>query len=121
MTGPNQFETARELATGPANPFVWAQGRASADSWLTDSHTGGEACGLPLPGGGFQLFGIIRRACFWGTKTLSQHALDTYEPIVERRFLCFVSLSPLDKEMKSRHGQWLTVLKKSANNERAKT
>jgi hypothetical protein len=39
---------------------------------------------------------------------------------VERRFLCFVSFSPLEKEMKSRHGQWLTVLKKSAKTERAK-
>jgi hypothetical protein len=27
-----------------------------------------------------------------------------------RRFLCFVSLSPLDKEMKCRHAQWLIVL-----------
>ena len=35
--------------------------------------------------------------------------------IVERRFLCFVSLSPKDKEMKSRHGQWLIVIKNIAN------
>ncbi len=35
--------------------------------------------------------------------------------IVGRRFLCFVSLSPLDKEMKSRHGQWLIVIKNLAN------
>ena len=72
-------------------------------------------------GGGFQLFVVMRRACFWGTTTLSLHALDTYVPIVERRFLCFVSFSPLEKEMKSRHGQWLIVQKKSARNERAKT
>jgi hypothetical protein len=30
-------------------------------------------------------------------------------------------LSPLDKEMKSRHGQWLIVLKNTAKTERAKT
>ncbi len=35
--------------------------------------------------------------------------------IVERRFLCFVSLSPLDKEMKCRHAQWLIVIKNLAN------
>ncbi len=35
--------------------------------------------------------------------------------IVERRFLCFVSLSPLDKEMKCRHAQWLIVIKDIAN------
>jgi hypothetical protein len=35
--------------------------------------------------------------------------------IVERRFLCFVSLSPLDKEMKCRHAQWLTVIKNLAH------
>ena len=51
---------------------------------------------------------------------MSLHARDTYVPIVERRFLCFVSLSPLDKEMKSRHGQWLIVRKRTANKERAK-
>ncbi len=41
--------------------------------------------------------------------------------IVGRRFLCFVSLSPLDKEMKSRHGQWLIVIKNIANIEPALT
>ena len=40
---------------------------------------------------------------------------------VERRFLCFVSLSPLDKEMKCRHAQWLIVIKRSASTKRAKT
>ncbi len=35
--------------------------------------------------------------------------------IVGRRFLCFVSLSLLDKEMKSRHGQWLIVIKNLAH------
>ena len=35
--------------------------------------------------------------------------------IVGRRFLCFVSLSPLDKEMKCRHAQWLIVIKNTAN------
>jgi len=39
-------------------------------------------------------------------KSPKLHAGDTYEPIVERRFLCFVSLSPLDKEMKSVVVQW---------------
>jgi hypothetical protein len=52
---------------------------------------------------------------------LELHAVDTYEPIVERRFLCFVSFSPLEKEMKSRHGQWLIVPNKSVNKERART
>src|SRR5471032_2428616 len=41
--------------------------------------------------------------------------------IVERRFLCFVSLSPLDKEMKCRHAQWLIVIKNIANIEPALT
>src|SRR5271154_3738547 len=41
--------------------------------------------------------------------------------IVGRRFLCFVSLSPLDKEMKCRHAQWLTVIKNIANIELALT
>jgi hypothetical protein len=35
--------------------------------------------------------------------------------IVERRFLCFVSLSPKDQEMKCSHAQWLIVIKKKAN------
>ena len=48
-------------------------------------------------------------------KTPSLHARDTNSPVVGRRFLCFVSLSPLDKEMKSRHGQWLIVIKNLAN------
>jgi hypothetical protein len=40
---------------------------------------------------------------------------------VERRFLCFVSFSPFGKRNEVPHGQWLTVLKKSAKTERAKT
>jgi hypothetical protein len=34
-------------------------------------------------------------------------------------FFASVSFSPSEKEMKSRHGQWLTVLKKSVKTERA--
>ena len=41
--------------------------------------------------------------------------------IVGRRFLCFVSLSPLDKEMKCRHAQWLIVIKNLANMQRGLT
>jgi hypothetical protein len=36
-------------------------------------------------------------------------------------FFASVSFSPLEKEMKCRHAQWLTVLKKSVRTERAKT
>jgi hypothetical protein len=35
--------------------------------------------------------------------------------MVERRFLCFVSFSPVEKEMTCRHAQWLTVIKKTSN------
>src|ERR1700743_2401613 len=35
-----------------------------------------------------------------------------YWASVCRRFLCFVSFSPLEKEMKCRHAQWLIVLSK---------
>src|ERR1700693_6302664 len=52
-------------------------------------------------------------------KTPSLHARDTNLPIVGRRFLCFVSLSPLDKEMKCRHAQWLIVIKNRDNISRA--
>ena len=48
-------------------------------------------------------------------ETQKLHAGDTNSPMLERRFLCFVSLSPKDQEMKSRHGQWLIVIKKTEN------
>jgi hypothetical protein len=37
-----------------------------------------------------------------------------------RRFLCFVSFSPLEKEMKCRHAQWLIVLNKRLQHETRK-
>ena len=89
-------------------------------SVLTDSHTGGEACGYLLTEGeGFSRTWLFAERAFGVPNRPKLHALDTYVPSVERRFLCFVSLSPLDKEMKSRHGQWLIVLKRTAKNERA--
>src|SRR3954467_6605254 len=89
---------------------------------LMDSHTGGEACGYLLTEReGFNCSLLFAARAFGVPSSPELHARDTYEPIVGRRFLCFVSLSPLDKEMKSRHGQWLIVLKKSARTERAKT
>jgi hypothetical protein len=48
------------------------------------------------------------------------HAWNTKEFAVGRRFLCFVSLSLFDKEMKSRHGQWLIVIKRTTRIERLK-
>src|SRR3954468_14350707 len=89
-------------------------------SVLTDSHTGGEACGYPCSEGeGFNCSGLFAERAFGVPNSLELHAGDTYVPSFERRFLCFVSLSPLDKEMKSRHGQWLIVLKKTTNTKRA--
>ena len=56
-----------------------------------------------------------------GAKNWDLHARDTNSPVVGKRFLCFVSLSPLDKEMKCRHAQWLIAIKNLANIEHALT
>ena len=88
---------------------------------LIDSHTGGEACGYPCSEGeGFKCSLLCAERAFGVPISPELHARDTYVPSFGRRFLCFVSLSPLDKEMKSRHGQWLIVLKKTTNINRAK-
>jgi hypothetical protein len=72
-----------------------------------DSHTGGEACGYPCSEGeGFSRTWLCAERAFGVPKSPKLHAGDTYVPIVGRRFLCFVSLSPLDKEMKSVVVQW---------------
>src|SRR5260370_32951911 len=69
---------------------------------------------------GFKCPSVWRVPCYLRAKSLGLHARDTNSPVVGRRFLCFVSLSPLDKEMKCRHAQWLIVLKNTENINRAK-
>ena len=70
---------------------------------------------------GFKHPSVWRAPCYLRAKNLGLHARDTNLSIVGRRFLCFVSLSPLDKEMKCRHAQWLIVIKNTANIEPALT
>src|SRR5271156_1463742 len=84
--------------------------------------TGGEAWGCrDSREGGFQRSVALASTVLRGNQKRWSARWGHLIQIVERRFLCFVSLSPLDKEMKSRHGQWLIVIKNLANIERALT
>src|SRR6202046_508133 len=84
--------------------------------------TGGEAWGCQdSREGGFQVFLVLASTVLRGNQKQWSARWGHLEQIVGRRFLCFVSLSPLDKEMKSRHGQWLIVIKNLANMKPAPT
>ena len=89
--------------------------------WTTDTpnlpeSTGGEAWGCrDSREGGFQLSVVLASTVLRGNQKQWSARWGHLIQIVGRRFLCFVSLSPLDKEMKSRHGQWLIVIKNLAN------
>ncbi len=84
--------------------------------------TGGEAWGCKdSREGGVQRSVVLASTVLRGNQKQWSARWGHLIQIVERRFLCFVSLSPLDKEMKSRHGQWLIVIKNLANIEPALT
>jgi hypothetical protein len=71
----------------------------------------GEACGAAFSGMGVQPRVDLRARFYFRTTggTMRGHSLRAG---VCRRFLCFVSFSPLEKEMKCRHAQWLIVISK---------
>ncbi len=78
--------------------------------------TGGEAWGCQdSREGGFQVFLVLASTVLRGNQKQWSARWGHLKQIVERRFLCFVSLSPKDQEMKSRHGQWLIAIKNLAN------
>src|ERR1700722_10894541 len=78
--------------------------------------TGGEAWGCrDSREGGFQVSVALASTVLRGNQKQWFARWGHLIQIVERRFLCFVSLSPLDKEMKCRHAQWLIVIKNLAN------
>src|SRR5471032_3102461 len=78
--------------------------------------TGGEAWGCrDSREGGFQVLVVLASTVLRGNQKQWSARWGHLIQIVGRRFLCFVSLSPLDKEMKCRHAQWLIVIKNIAN------
>ena len=78
--------------------------------------TGGEAWGCrDSREGGLQRSVVLASTVLRGNQKQWSARWGHLIQIVERRFLCFVSLSPLDKEMKCRHAQWLIVIKNIAN------
>jgi hypothetical protein len=78
--------------------------------------TSGEAWGCrDSREGGLQLSVVLASTVLRGNQKQWSARWGHLIQFVERRFLCFVSLSPLDKEMKSRHGQWLIVIKNLAH------
>src|SRR5471032_1380294 len=84
--------------------------------------TGGEAWGCKdSREGGLQRSVVLASTVLRGNQKQWSARWGHLIQIVERRFLCFVSLSPLDKEMKCRHAQWLIVIKNLANIEPALT
>src|SRR5471032_2244917 len=84
--------------------------------------TGGEAWGCKNSReGGVQVSVALASTVLRGNQKQWSARWGHLIQIVERRFLCFVSLSPLDKEMKCRHAQWLIVIKNLANIEPALT
>ncbi len=79
-------------------------------------NTGGEAWGCQdSREGGFQVSVVLASTVLRGNQKQWSARWGHLKQIVERRFLCFVSLSPLDKEMKCRHAQWLIVIKNLAH------
>ncbi len=109
---PLAFTCTRAEANDRAGPRL---------SFLPES-TGGEAWGCKdSREGGFQVPVVLASTVLRGNQKQWSARWGHLIQIVERRFLCFVSLSPLDKEMKSRHGQWLIVIKNIANIEPALT
>jgi hypothetical protein len=73
-------------------------------------------------GEGFQVLVVMASSVFLTYQTVENCTLGTLKgPWWRGVFFASVSFSPSEKEMKSRHGQWLTMLNKLANNERVKT
>src|SRR5271155_1884797 len=84
--------------------------------WSLPENTGGEAWGCrDSREGGFQTSVVLASTVLRGNQKQWSARWGHLIQIVERRFLCFVSLSPLDKEMKCRHAQWLIVIKNTAH------
>src|SRR5271156_2098452 len=100
-------------------------GWGHTSSWgplFSPESTGGEAWGCKdSREGGFQVSVVLASTVLRGNQKQWSARWGHLIQIVGRRFLCFVSLSPLDKEMKSRHGQWLIVIKNTANIQPAPT
>ncbi len=85
-------------------------------SLILPESTGGEAWGCrDSREGGVQVLVVLASTVLRGNQKQWSARWGHLIQIVGRRFLCFVSLSALDKEMKSRHGQWLIVIKNLAN------
>jgi hypothetical protein len=73
--------------------------------------TGGEAWGCQdSREGGFQLPVVLASTVLRGNQKQWPARWGHLIQIVERRFPCFVSLSPKDQEMKCHHAQWLIVI-----------
>jgi hypothetical protein len=78
--------------------------------------TGGEAWGCQdSREGGLQLSVVLVSTVLFGNQKQWSARWGHSISIVEGRFLCFVSLSPKDQEMKCRHAQWLIAIKNIAN------
>ncbi len=78
--------------------------------------TGGEAWGCKNSReGGFQTSEVLASTVLRGNQKQWSARWGHLIQFVERRFLCFVSLSPKDQEMKCRHAQWLIVIKNIAS------
>ena len=103
------------MTTDPLNPPTRGAIQVRGQSNLPES-TGGEAWGCKdSREGGLQTSVVLASTILRGNQKQWSARWGHLKQFVERRFLCFVSLSPLDKEMKCRHAQWLIVIKKKAN------